>query len=237
MTASPTKLTVAQTGFSLLELSVALAVIALLASTVLTSLSSQRQTADEKTVNQQLIAAQDSLLAFAITQGRLPCPAMPGIANDTPGAGLEACPLVHGVLPWATLGLPETDPWGQRLTYFASTTFTRQPDPGEAAGFSLASGVAPNNTGLANIDNLPRSGGNRVAIELAAVLVSHGRQGGGAYRSDGKKSIATRMDEMENADADLNFIADAHHHDFDDHLNWISPNTLKARLIAAGKLP
>lgn len=238
-----------QHGFSLVELTVVLVIVALLSSGLLIGLGAQRDVAANQDAQRQLDAAREALLGFAMANGRLPCPADPALASGAANAGLEDRPNAtsicnthspshepnHGVLPWATLALPETDPWGRRLTYFVATQFTAPlPTTGAQASFDLGSGVAPNNTGLANVTN---HGGSTIAIELAAVVVSHGGNGLGGYPGSGTPLGGAAGSEAENADADLTFVVETPGPAFDDLLTWISPHLLKSRLVAAGKLP
>lgn len=231
-----------QQGFSLVELAVVLVIVALLSSGLLIGLGAQRDVAANQDAQRQLDAAREALLGFAMANGRLPCPADPALASGAANAGLEdrpdaasPCNRSHGVLPWATLALPETDPWGRRLTYFVATQFTAPlPTTGAQASFDLGSGVAPNNTGLANVTN---HGGSTIAIELAAVVVSHGGNGLGGYPGSGTPLGGAAGSEAENADADLGFVVETPGPAFDDLLTWISPHLLKSRLVAAGKLP
>lgn len=231
-------------GFSLVELAVVLVIVALLSSGLMLGLSAQRDSAANQEVQRQLDTAREVLLGFAMTNGRLPCPAIPTLASGAANAGLEdranansACNRSHGVLPWATLGLPETDPWGQRLSYFVNSRFSAPVTATAQSSFTLASGVAPDNAGLANVTNLTIHGASNVAIEISAVIVSHGSRGQGGYQPSGGQLVGALGDEAENADADLTFVADTPSTDFDDLLTWISPNLLKSRLVAAGKLP
>ncbi|MEN3374226.1 hypothetical protein [Dechloromonas sp. ZS-1] len=94
------------------------------------------------------------------------------------------------------------------------------------AGFDLETGVAPNNAGLANIRNLNVHGGQRIAIDIAAVIVSRGAL-----------ASARSSDEQENQDNDLEFVSDAESPGFDDRLFWFGPALLKSRLLSVGKLP
>ena len=219
-----------QSGFSLLELSIVLIIFGLLAGGLLMPLNAQREIADERRVRQQLDLTLETLYGFAISHGRLPCPAAPGLSSDSAGAGEEDCSRQHGVIPWRTLSLSETDPWGQRLTYYVRASFTGIPAADARAAFRLDS------AGNANI-RPGASSGIKHADALPAVLVSHGRNGTGGYRSDGQRTPASHPDENENADADLIFVNRLADESFDDHLTWINPAILNARLLAAGRLP
>ena len=113
-----------QRGFSLVELTIVLVIVALLSGGLMLGLAAQRDANNYQEAQRQLDSAKEALFGFAISNGRLPCPATATLANTDSNAGKENCTAEHGVLPWSTLGLPETDPWGQRLTYFARNQFT-----------------------------------------------------------------------------------------------------------------
>jgi len=228
-----------QHGFSLVELTVVLVIVALLSGGLMFGLSAQREAAALQDARRQLDTVREALLGFAMANGRLPCPAPANLPNTDANAGRAPAPpcdnaLQHGVLPWVTLGLPETDPWGNRLTYFGSNRFTGALTSSAQASFTMSTGVPPDNAGLADIHNLA---GSTVAIETGAVVVSHGPNGAGAYRTDGSKIADGANSELENSDADQIFVADTPTPSFDDQLIWISPHLLKSRLVAVGKLP
>lgn len=226
MIASPSRKRVA--GFSLLELSISLLIVSLLSSGLLLSLAAQRDIADTQAAQQQLEEIRETLTGFALSYGRLPCPARAQLAHTEMQAGREDCSLQHGVIPWVTLGLPENDPWGNRVTYYASDRFTATPLNGSQAGFSLET------LGNANILD---SSGKTLASELPAVIVSHGRNAAGAYNSNGMPLPGASGEEGENADADLTFIAHTPTPTFDDQVSWLIPSLLKSRMVSAGKLP
>ena len=222
----------AMKGFSLLELSIVLVIVAILSSGMIFSLGAQRDLAAYQDTQRQLDLVKEALLGFAISNGRLPCPAKATLANSDANAGREDCTLSagHGVLPWATLGLAELDAWGQRLTYYAHSKFTGSVPNGALASFAL------DTLGNANVKDSSSAGYNN-ASELPAVIVSHGRRGFGAYQSTGIKLAGASGEEAENADANLTFIAHTPNETFDDLVAWIIPSILKARLVAVGKLP
>lgn len=220
----------AQQGFSLVELTVVLVIVALLSSGLMLGLSAQRDANNYQEAQRQLDNAKEALLGFAITNGRLPCPATPTLANTNANAGKENCVTEHGVLPWTTLGLPETDPWGQRLTYYARSQFTAAVPAGALAIFTL------DTLGNANIKDAAASGYD-IASALPAVIVSHGSRGAGGYQNSGAQLPGAAGEEAENADADLTFIAHTPNDSFDDLVAWIIPTVLKSRMVAVGKLP
>lgn len=219
-----------QKGFSLIELAIALIVMATLAASTLGSFSGQQLQSAENQWQQQADQTLDTLYGFAIRHGRLPCPARATLASSSDDAGNEDCTLEHGVLPWRTLALAENDPWGQRLSYYARNTFTGEPANGARAAFELAS------SGNANI-RASAASSSKLADKLPAVLVSHGPNGAGAYRSDGTQRPVDSSDEAENADDDLVFVSHLPDPAFDDHVLWIIPDLLASRMLRAGLLP
>ena len=225
-----------QNGFSLVELAIVLVIVALLTSGLLLGITAQRNATENVDAQHQLENIRDALLGFAMANGRLPCPALQNLPNTDSNAGLENCAQQHGVIPWATLGLPETDPWGNRFTYFVSSKFTAAPSGGAQAGFTLATGVAPDTAGLANIKEFGSSG-NYIASDLPAVIVSHGSRSAGAWQPGGNQLPGAVSDELENANANLTFVSRTPSNGFDDLLIWIPSSILKSKMVAAGRLP
>lgn len=80
---------------------------------------------------QRLILVDNALAAYATTYRRLPCPADGSLPSSSAGVGQEArdgngdcTSQATGVVPWVTLGLPEssvTDSWGGRFTFRVPT--------------------------------------------------------------------------------------------------------------------
>ena len=236
MTGLPTKLIpirhplFADKGFSLVELAVVLVIVGLLASGLMLSLGTQRETATTQEAQRQLENIREALIGFALANGRLPCPALSALANTDSNAGRENCTLQHGVVPWATLGLTESDPWGNRLTYYAHSLFTASVPAGALASFTL------NTQGNAAIKDAAGAGYD-TASALPAVIVSHGARPSGAWLPNGSQIAGASGDEAENANANTTFVAHAPTPTFDDQLIWIVPAILKSRMVAAGKLP
>lgn len=247
--------TFTQQGFSLVEMAVVLVILALLIGGMLLPMSAQRDLKLTADTAQQLENAREALLGFMVINGRLPCPAPATLATGAVGAGQEAAPVVTtgcatlaGVLPWATLGIGETDAWGNRFTYRITQEFTRTPPQTTFSGT-----YCPTNTELAGFaicspgDMTVRStaGGGTLASNVAAVLISHGKNGNGAYTSLGTQTaIGNDLDEIDNqlisggtATANTDFVGKTITDSFDDLIIWLPTNTIISRMVAAGRLP
>lgn len=210
-------------GFTLVEMAMVLAIIALLMAGLLPTLSGQIEQSHRSETRKQLAEIQQAMIGYTIVNGRLPCPAKAGIATNTAGAGISDCALTSGVVPWVTLGTNETDAWGRRFTYSATSSFI-------TSNFSLSTN--------GNLTVLSAVGGTSVASTIPAVIISHGTNGFGAYTTQGIKITGgTNADEVENSDADTDFVSHDATSSFDDMVVWISPNILFNRMVEAGKLP
>ena len=221
-----------QRGFTLVEIAVGLAVIALLLGMMIVPLGTQFDQQRISDSQRQLNVVYEALLGFAVANGRVPCPATPNVANTTANAGTEArtgtaCTLSEGVVPWTTLGINETDAWGRRFTYRVSSTWADDPTGGALSSFTLT------DNGTITVTN----GAANIATNVVAIVVSHGKNGAGAYQTDGTRLALGSGDELENADSDATFVSRTNAPDFDDLLTWLSPAVLKARMVASSRLP
>ncbi|MCX7165450.1 MAG: prepilin-type N-terminal cleavage/methylation domain-containing protein [Rhodocyclales bacterium] len=148
---------------------------------------------------------------------------------------------VTGVLPWATLGLPETDAWGNRYTYRMTTRFGRLAS-GQTAFGACAPTSNPTSAAFAlcsagNISVLPAVGSTTpLASSVPAIVISHGKNTLGAYSPNGTQigGLTAGSDEAENANGDATFVSSTA---IDDQLIWLSTSILMGRMLAAGKLP
>lgn len=118
-----------QSGFSLIELSIVLVVVSLLASQLLIPATAQRQQQAIRETDAVLSAARDALLSYAVLTGSLPCPDYSLSRND-PNYGLATAschnPSHEGWLPFRSLGLAEGDgsTLSSRLFYRVDPNFT-----------------------------------------------------------------------------------------------------------------
>ena len=75
-------------GFTLTELAVVFTIISLLLATALFTLSAQTEQRNFEETRRRLEAARELILAFAIVNGRLPCPATAASAALMPPGAL-----------------------------------------------------------------------------------------------------------------------------------------------------
>lgn len=262
-------------GFTLVEMAIALFVIGLLMSGLLSGLSLLQETRRLVETRNALEQAREALLGYALTHNRLPCPANGILAETHPAAGREQtvrnaqgrCVNLQGVLPWADLGLKQTDGWGRRYTYRVSAAFTECQGPAVAApGNPPAiptgclstttvcgiSGTRPCFTLTTTPDlrvytkapaSCPASPGNpptgNVANNVPAVIVSHGRQFHGSFGPEGGAvAPGASGDEAANSDNNRCFVSRSNGADgYDDETVWLSPAILFSRLVSTDRLP
>lgn len=117
-------------GFSLVELAIVLAVVTLMLSSLLYTLSAQTEQRKFEDTRRRLEQARELVLAFAIVNGRLPCPARAtsagaevrnaaGECKDAANAedyyGSSTAWVTGGLLPAVTIGYPLVDAAGFAL--------------------------------------------------------------------------------------------------------------------------
>jgi prepilin-type N-terminal cleavage/methylation domain-containing protein len=242
-------------GFTLVEMAIVLLIVALLLGGMLVPLSAQMEQRNISETRKTLDEIQQALIGFAVINGRLPCPA----DGTTPTGGTNAalvpagqeyknptvgspytCANLVGVLTWATLGVNETDAWGRRYTYQVKANWSDSTDGTGAGGCEVTPGVSFQLWSSANLNILATVGGTGLTSNLVpAVIVSHGKNGYGAYTPNGGPRLGASpdADEADNSDGDVSFVYKPTTPTFDDLVVWISPNVLLNRMVAAGKLP
>jgi type II secretory pathway pseudopilin PulG len=238
-------------GFSLIEIAISLSVIALLVTFLLTPITTQVTQTKIAQARTDLDQINEALIGFALAQGkpRLPCPdALAGAgAND----GMEDCgafdlaKTIGGNIPWATLNVPATDPWGQRYYYRVNSAYTDKVN-----GFTLntaptgaCNAMPPGNA--AGTGNLYTTAGGqlRICSNSACATTLANTTVPAVIFSRGPNGIAAPVsaDELENANNDCLFVSRTYSaatgNEFDDLIVWMSPGILKSRMVTAQKLP
>ena len=117
-----------QRGFTLVELAVVFTIVALLLATAMYTLSAQTENRNIAETQRRLEDAKELVLAFAIVNGRLPCPASTTSNGDESPSGGGACSDAYaGYLPAKAIGFTPVDSlgygldvWGNRIRYAVS---------------------------------------------------------------------------------------------------------------------
>ena len=208
----------AVSGFTLVELAVVLVIIGLIVGGLIRPLASQMEQARRADAEKALQQIHEALLGYAIVGQRLPCPDTDGDGRADACTGSSGAVNVGG-LPWADLGAPREDPWGNAWIYAVNGAFTSAP-----VGYTTSG-----------------SGSGRIAVHEAAGC-------SGTQRVDdvpalvlsGAQTRNSNALENENRDGDRCFVAlpytTAGGGAFDDLVEWLSRPELLARLAAAGRL-
>lgn len=140
-----------QRGFTLIEMSIVLALVGLIVGVGIFSVGALTDRGKLIQTNTNLDQAEAALALFVTRNNRLPCPADGSLAIGAANYGVEqvtsavgnvpqSCPIApsNSVLPWITLGLDEgtsADGWGRRLSYIpagaqANSGWNSLVDPG-----------------------------------------------------------------------------------------------------------
>jgi prepilin-type N-terminal cleavage/methylation domain-containing protein len=117
-----------QRGFTLTELAVVFTIVALLLASAMYTLSAQTEGRNIVDTQRRLEDAKELLVAFAIVNGRLPCPASSTSNGDEAPTGGGACTNAYaGFLPAKAIGFTPVDTlgygvdvWGSRIRYAVS---------------------------------------------------------------------------------------------------------------------
>lgn len=233
-----------KSGFTLVEMAVVLVIIGLLIGGMLSPLSVQLEQRNYSETLRAMDEAREALIAYGMSRGYLPCPAISGQngAEDRDATGLCTLNKRVGFLPWAELGLPKLDSWGHLYRYSVTLTYANK---------NLKISVIPaatqditittrNATGtLINLSNLDA---------IPAVIMSFGKNAGGATNNDGTvvtNTSTTNVDEGSNVSIigrkfisrDISENSSITGGEFDDIVMWLSPNIYLNRMVSVGQLP
>lgn len=235
-------------GFTLAELAIVTVIVALLVGGMMVSLSASKEIADVNETQKQLATISDSLLGFAASQGRLPCPATVASGGAESPLGTGACTNPRdGFLPASTLGLSPVndqglavDRWGNPIRYAVFPNNITVDNPFTTPGamktigletLAISGGSTRKLLHVCGLDGAPNASSCGTATKLTenavAVVFSQGKNG-----SNSMSAL-----EAENTDDDIVFVSGTPTAGFDDLVVWISPNVLYNRMIAAGRLP
>jgi len=235
-------------GFTLVEMAMVLFIITLLLSGLVPTITSQIEQQRTNETRRQMSEIKDALIGFALRNGRLPCAADPTKYLGQAGYGTERSPCANaadasGVLPWITLGTSETDGWGNRFSYRVTYTFADTTN-GTGASCTVTAGISfqlcsTGNLTIKSASPLAVPPGTTVASDIPAIIISHGKNGAGAWTKQGTQlAVGSSTDELENSNhSNTDYVSHIPASNFDDLVEWITPNILYNRMVTAGKLP
>lgn len=215
-----------QRGFTLLELSIVLLILSLIAGGLLTALAQNTRIQKEKELQQKLTAIESGLIKFRRHYNRMPCPADGSLDIGNAKFGVEASnigscdgnPAANfndtgntsgGVVPVRTLGLPDEfmfDPWGGRFSYAVDIRMTA---PSAFINYGMSDATIGSITIL-------DGAGQTVTTKAIASLVSHGNNGHGAFQLSGSRKAtgSTNANELKNCHCDTNGVATTFNNQF-----------------------
>jgi prepilin-type N-terminal cleavage/methylation domain-containing protein len=225
-------------GFSLVEMAIVLAIVALLMAGLLPTLSGQIEQGRRTETRKLLDEIQQALVGYALINGSLPCPTNPATQNnpsDTNNYGVPdpaGCsnPSAEGYLPWKALGVPEMDAWGIKRANAGDNWvgyWRYRVEPAFASGVAFTLTTTSNTTLDLQVSD---SAGNRLTktgnmdTPIAIVFSTGPNLTADGENNDFETSAATYQSDVPNQS-------------FDDMTIWISRPTLFSRMVAAGKLP
>ncbi|MDR1853284.1 MAG: type II secretion system GspH family protein [Azoarcus sp.] len=193
-------------GFSLVELAVVLAVLGLLAGTLITPLAARIDASRRHAADAMLDDVEHALVGFALLHRRLPCPDAGDGVEHPPPCAFPA----DSRLPWRTLALPETDPWGEPWRYRPDKKFTDG---------SITLDTSPGS----NLQIEDHAHGSLTTSESRVVAVVYSI--GPNRRADGR-----------NAETSTTFEGGEPTPGYDDRLRWLGHPFLIGRMAQAGRL-
>lgn len=237
-------------GFTLIEMAVAVFVIALLIGSMLVPLQTQIEQRQISDTQRYLEEIKEALLGFAAANGRLPCPASStSLGVESPSGGGSCNSNFNGFVPGVTLGLATldsqgyaVDPWGNRIRYAVTSANSNAFTTANGMSSTGLSSLVPNLLVCSTATGISASScasGTALTAGVPAVVYSTGKNGG--YGGTGTDEAANPNTNSANNDRvfvyHISTPLTAANGEFDDIVTWLSGNTLYNRMIAAGKLP
>lgn len=246
-----------QAGFTLVEVAIVLAIVALLLGGLLIPLATQLEQQRISDTQRTLDNVKEALIGYAIANGRLPCPASSTsngqesfAAGGDPTNG-NCSNFFNGLAPAVTLGITPTDSqgyaldaWGNRIRYAVTTAngnaFTTINGMQTTTITSLTPDLQVCSTSTGISGSPPNcASGTALTTTAPAVIYSLGKNA--ATGGTGNDEAANPN--PNSANNDRVFVmhpptpSTAANGEFDDIVIWMSPNILYGRMVTAGRLP
>lgn len=202
-------------GFSLVELSIVVLVIGIVLTMGIGAWTANLENQANGATVQRQAAIKEALIGYLRRNNRLPCPDTDFTAPDgaenrtTAGDPTTACSAAFGIIPYTTLGLARDagrDGWGNFFSYHVSSTNISTASNGNWSAntdWTRSAWFRTGNKGLITVNNRTGATVTAIASNVVAVVVSHGRNGLGAYSIGGTRNTlpAAGTDEESNTNA------------------------------------
>jgi prepilin-type N-terminal cleavage/methylation domain-containing protein len=243
-------------GFSLLETALVLAIMGVVAGSLLPALGTWLEKETLQRSRRNMDAAEEAIALFVQRNGRLPCPASPigdpavgledalpqatttpkaeGEPAPEPAPAVSVCRRTQGILPYRTLGLPQlamVDGWSRPFRY--------APEPALTMADSRSAFCAPDRKSIqAKLSIIDRTTLDVAPdFPLAYALLSHGMNGEGAWllgtNQEQQEPIVTPA-EPRNSDGDFLFVLSDTPLESDDDLRWRTAPRVWLSAMGAG---
>lgn len=207
-----------QKGFTLLELSIVLLILSLIAGGLLTALAQNTRISKEEELQSKLADIESAFIKFRRQYNRLPCPADGSLTISDAKFGVEASnsgacdgdPSANfndsshtsgGVIPIRTIGLPDDymfDPWGGRFTYAVDIRITA---PSAFVDYPIT------DTSIGSI-TIVNGDDDDITDRAVAVVISHGTNGHGAFQRSGLRKNAGSTNANEQLNCHCNALGE-----------------------------
>ncbi|NJR72495.1 MAG: hypothetical protein HC782_05810 [Gammaproteobacteria bacterium] len=211
----------------------------------------------------QLENIKETIYGFAMTNGRLPCPATATSAGREsfcttagPGACTETlvlqshgrCAAIVGFVPSSSLGLSSVDAGGFSVDAWQDGTNLRRITYGVSQYQNPASTFVMTRADGIKTDTMSTTtSSNHLFVCSTGLTTSPPTSNCGTMTvladkapfvllSFGKDATATAFDSINNQNGDVVFTSGAQNATFDDIVTWGNLNTLFARMVQAGKI-
>lgn len=231
----------AERGYTLVELSISVSIIALLVTGGMVVIAKKDEAERRRDTYQTLQKVEKALKEYVLHNGALPCPAIGNILNSDASYGVASlfddttrkCTTEAGMIPVRTLKLPEDlafDGWHRKFSYVVSEGMGSNKsfdDPNYAGEIVVVDLTGREKTSVNALDQHKQGG--------AYVIVSHGPNGTGAWLKDSTAAPSSASgDEAENADhsTDKRYIQDRATATFDDIVSYKRKYDLKLPRIS-----
>ena len=192
-----------QSGFTLLEMSLTLGIIALVAGVGLSFASSAIEEERKELTEKRMTYVMLKIQQYADEKNQLPCPATGNIAANNIDFGIGigtgaagVCTeqntdvvgnILSGMVPFATLGIHPIyalDGWNRKFTYVVDEDLTF-PGTDGVNGYLDVTNPTNGDIQIQDESNVSVTGSENAAI----VLISHGKNGHGAWPAKGTTRI------------------------------------------------